>query len=170
MIKDQSLRLDVVIIAVLILMATTIIIILFFRETTKSLAEEPKGYCARHPDDADQCVCEDRMFESENTRYHWRVCEDMSQYVEGEDCNIFLDISTCNKSRKKTIADLNCTELRDYFENGRQCEGVWPHRVCRYPHIKNNPSITNSLEHDLLCQMMLNGCTSGKITPCQVTG
>ena len=57
----------------------------------------------------------------------------MIQYVEGEDCDIFLEISTCDKSRKNTINDLNCIELRDYFENGRRCEGVWPHRVCSYP-------------------------------------
>ena len=72
MIEDQSLRLDIVVIAVLILMAATIVIILFFKETTKSLAEEPKEYCDRHPDDTDRCVCEDRLFESENTRYHCR--------------------------------------------------------------------------------------------------
>ena len=165
MIEDQRLRLNVVIIAALILMAMTIIIILFFKETTKSLVEEPKEYCDHHPDNTDRCVCEDRMFESENTRYHWQVCQDMIQYVEGEDCDMFLEISTCNKSRKKTIADLNCTKLRDYFENGRQCEGVWPHRVCRYPHIKTEPLIIDSSEHDLLYQMMLKGCTYGKITP-----
>lgn len=133
MVEDQSLRLGVVIIAALILMATTIIMILFFRETTKLLAEESKEYCDLHPEDTDRCVCEDRLFESENTRYHWQVCEDMIQYVEGEECDMFLELSTCNKSRKKTINVLNCIELRDYFENGRQCEGVWPHRVCRYP-------------------------------------
>ena len=59
MIEDQSLRLDVVIIAVLILMAATVVIILFIRETTKFLAEGPKEYCDIHPDDTDRCVCED---------------------------------------------------------------------------------------------------------------
>ena len=146
MIEDQSLRLDVVIIAALILMAMTIIIILFFKETTKALAEGPIEYCDIHPDDTDRCVCEDRLFESENTRYHW------------QDCDMFLEISTCNKSRKKTISDLNCTELRDYFENGRQCEGVWPHRVCKYPAIKDGPSITDSPEHNILYQMILRNC------------
>ena len=165
MIEDQSVRLDIVVIAVLILMAATIIVILSFKETTKSLAEESNEYCDLHPEDTDRCVCEDRKFESENTRYHWQVCEDMIQYVEGEDCDIFVEISTCNKSRKKTINDLNCTELQDYFENGRGCVGVWPHRVCRYPHVKYGSSITDSPEHDLLYQMIINGCTSGKITP-----
>ena len=134
MIEDQSLRLDIVVIAVLILMATTIVIILFFKETAKSLAEEPKEYCDIHPDDND-----------------WCVCEDMIQYVEGEDCEMFLEMSTCNKSRKKTIADLNCTELRDYFENGRGCEGVWPHQVCGYPKSDDRA--------DVLYQMMLKDCT-----------
>jgi len=156
MIEDQSLRLDVVIIAALVLMAMTIIIILFFKESTKSLAEGSKEYCDIHPDDTDRCMCEDRLFESENQRYHWQVCQDMIQYVEDQDCDIFYEISTCIKARKKTISDLNCTELRDYFENGRQCEGLSPFMVCKYPQSYEGSS--GASKPHLLYHMILRNC------------
>ena len=144
MIEDQNLRLDVIIIAALLLLLIVICIVLFI---TKWPANKQNSYCDRHPDDTDRCVCDDRLFESENQRYHWQVCQDMIQYVEDQDCEMFLEISTCIKARKKTISDLNCTELKEYFENGRACEGVWPHRVCRYPKTTDRA--------DVLYQVML---------------
>ena len=48
------------------------------------------------------------------------------------------------------ISGLNCSELTDYFENGRNCSGVPPHYVCRYP---------ESNRQNALYMMLLQNCT-----------
>ncbi len=48
------------------------------------------------------------------------------------------------------IASLNCTEYKDYFENGRDCSGVSPHLACKY---------SKSSRHNILYMMILKNCT-----------
>lgn len=67
------------------------------------------------------------------------------------------NIKTCQKAHRKTIADLSCTELRDYFEHGRECTGVPPHRVCNYPNAEVKLSIR--WRENILYHMMLKNCT-----------
>jgi hypothetical protein len=48
------------------------------------------------------------------------------------------------------VDSLNCTDLKDYFENGRNCSGVSPHQFCRYP---------KTISQSILYMMILKNCT-----------
>lgn len=118
-----------------------------------------KEYCDRRPMDTDKCVCEQYDFErrifpdpemvkhivfEDNCKVpgvSLVYCSDNVSFCWGTMYGYRCKVETCTKAHKKTIADLNCTELKDYFENGRQCEGVPPWRVCKYPPIDDKVDI-----------------------------
>ena len=70
--------------------------------------------------------------------------------------SIILEIPRFTQERKTIhekldkISGLNCSELTDYFENGRNCYGVPPHYVCRYP---------ESNRQNALYMMILQNCS-----------
>jgi len=48
------------------------------------------------------------------------------------------------------ISGMDCDELTDYFENGRNCSGVSPHLACKFP---------KSTRQNVLFMMILKNCT-----------
>ena len=136
----------VVIAALLLLVLVILSVVSVFKMS--GYEWRPKEYCDLHTDDSDRCMC----FERHGIFDEFEEMSKTNKYAGWDDCFV----SEC---RKKTIADLSCDELRDYFENGRRCEGVWPYRVCKYPKIDYGASITDSPDHHLLYQMVLKECT-----------
>jgi hypothetical protein len=126
--KAEKISWKTIIISTIVVVVLVVLVILFYR-----LDGRLKPYCERHPDDTEKCLCDSRIFELDYEN-HWLACQEMKQYAENTDCDIFLKFSTCTHFREKTISDLNCTELFDYYEHGRQCE--WS--KCKYPDINSN--------------------------------
>lgn len=116
--RVQGISINMVVLAAFILLVFLIPSSIFLKKT--DFQEEFKSYCDRYPDDSYRCVCDSKENEMIFNHTH-----------NGE----------CTKARKKTIADLNCTELKDYFENRRRCEGVPPWRVCNYPKTEERSNV-----------------------------
>ncbi len=56
------------------------------------------------------------------------------------------------------LSFLECDQLRDYYENGRRCQGFWP-RVCIYPKIDKGWVSRFEREAVLLQLMMVHNCS-----------
>ena len=65
---------------------------------------------------------------------------------------LMLEIRDQNtiKDELVQISGMDCDELTDYFENGRNCSGVSPHLACKFP---------KSTRQNVLFMMILKNCT-----------
>ena len=65
---------------------------------------------------------------------------------------LMLEIRDQNtiKDELVQISGMDCDELTDYFENGRNCSGVSPHLACKFP---------KSTRQNVLFMIILKNCT-----------
>jgi hypothetical protein len=120
----------------------------------------PKNKCEISPE-AEGCVCEYILNTSINLAE--KTCGFDEQIVEYSshsikyNCSIpvYQNSSNCIKSHLRTLADLSCSELLDYYENGNQCLKVnsmfcFTCRSCdrwKYPVIEYTDRVAHYLDY-----------------------